>query len=104
MKPWAYSCSPQGGQGTALVELMTRLPQQGLWTCSYCLADGHDHAFPPEHPCSDAIHLHRPWRQEWEGKTLDEVTRRKMMRQRKIIMRRIRVFALPKHALFISKS
>jgi hypothetical protein len=89
MKPWAYSYSQKGGQGAALEEQTTRLLQLGLWTCSYCRADGHDLTFPPERRCSDVIHLRRPWRQVREGKTLDEVTRRKMMRRRKIIMREL---------------
>jgi hypothetical protein len=101
MKPWAYSYSPQGGQGTALEERTTRLPQLGLWTCSYCREGGHDLAFPPESRCSDAIHLHRPWRQVLGGKTLDEMRKRKMMRRRKIVVKELGFF--PKPTRFIYK-
>jgi hypothetical protein len=80
MKPWAYSYFPQGGQGAASQERMTRILQQGLWTCSYCHEGGRDRAFPPERRCSDAIHLHRPWRQMLGGKTLDEMRKSKLLR------------------------
>jgi hypothetical protein len=85
MKTWAYSYSPQGGQGAALEERTTRPPQLGLWTCSYCREGGHNLAFLSERRCSDAIHLHRPWRQIQRGKTLDEMRKRKMMRRRKMV-------------------
>jgi hypothetical protein len=51
MKPWVYSYSLQGGQGAALEEQTTRLPQLGMWTCFYCRADGHDLASLPERRC-----------------------------------------------------
>jgi hypothetical protein len=38
------------------------------------------------------------------GKILDEVKRRKMMRRRKIVMKELGFFTLPKHDLFISTS
>jgi hypothetical protein len=101
MKPWAYSYSPQGGQDAASEEQTTRLPQLGLWTCSYCREGCHDLAFPPEHRCSDVIHLHRPWRQIRAGKTLDEMRKRKMMRRRKMAVKELGFF--PKPIWFIYK-
>jgi hypothetical protein len=98
MKPWAYSYSPQGASSE---ELTMRLPQLGLWTCSYYREGGRDLAFPPEHRCSDAIHLHRSWRKIRRGKTLDEMRRRKMMRRRKIVVKELGFF--PKPIRFIYK-
>jgi hypothetical protein len=48
------------------------------------------------------IHLHRPWKYVLGGKTLDEMRKQKMMRQRKIVMKELGFFNLAKHALFIS--
>jgi hypothetical protein len=99
MKPWAYFYFPQGGQGAASQEQTTRLPQQGLWTCSYCREGGCDLASPPEHRCSDAIHLHQPWM--LGVKTLDEMRKGKMMQRRKIVMKELGYF--PKPIRFIYK-
>jgi hypothetical protein len=101
MKPWAYFYFPQGGHGAASQEGTMRLPQLGLWTYFYCREGGHDLAFPPENRCSDAIHLHRPWRQLLGGKTLDEMRKRKMMRRRKIVVKELGFF--PKPTCFIYK-
>jgi hypothetical protein len=95
MKTWAYSYSPQGGQDAASEERTTRPPQLGLWTCSYCREGGHDLAFPLERRCSDAIHLHQPWRQIRRGKTLDEMRKRKMMRRRKMVVKELGFFLKP---------
>jgi hypothetical protein len=61
-KLWACSYFPQGAQGSASQERMTRLPQQGPWICSYCREGGRNLIFSLEHRCAGAIHLHRPWR------------------------------------------
>jgi hypothetical protein len=57
--------------------------------------------FPPAHRCSDAIHLHRPWRQVLGGKTPDEMRKRKMMRRRKVVLKELEFF--PKTTGFIYK-
>jgi hypothetical protein len=39
----------------------------------------------------------------WKEKTLDEIRKKMMMRQRKKLMNELGFFTLTKHALFISK-
>jgi hypothetical protein len=102
MKPWAYSYFPPGGRGTASLEWTMTLPQLGLQTCSYCREGSRDLVFPLERRCSDAIHLHRPWRQRLGGKTLDEMRKRKMMRRKKKLRKELGFFTFIKCALFIS--
>jgi hypothetical protein len=101
MKLWAYSYSPQGGQGAASEEQTTRLPQLGMWTCSCYREGGHDLIFPSERRCSNMIHLHRPWRQIRGKQTLDEMRKKKMMRRRKIVVKELGFF--PKPICFIYK-
>jgi hypothetical protein len=102
MKPWAYSYFPPGSQGFVSQERTTRLPQLGLWACSYCREGCRDLIFPPGRQYSGAIHLYQPWKQMLRGKTLDEMGKRKMMRRRKKLMSKLGFLPLPKHALFIS--
>jgi hypothetical protein len=101
-KPCAYSCFPQDGQDAASQKRTTKLPRLGLRTYSYCREGIRDLIFPPECQCSDAIHLHRPWKQVLGGKTIDEMRKRKMMRRRKKLMNELGFFTLTKRALFIS--
>jgi hypothetical protein len=93
---------PLGGRGAASQDRTTRLPQLGLWDCSYCRGGVHDPVSPPGHRYLDVIHLHQPWRQmlerrnpRWDEEEEDDAVEEETNEW-------IRVFTLTKRALFTS--